>query len=240
MAGTARGQVDAEFALFTADADPAGLGRLLPPGMVPTGRILVYLGWMQERAMGGAGSLSWPFHEFGLCIGAREPHSSVEAVLHEPLYVDDPLASIRGGLVTDSRRLADIQVEDRRPGAGGLGFTVNHDARTVVSGSLRDQRPVSNRDFPLSGTRLHLQRTSGTPVDGQSTATGGLQRVRLDFFPSGTTGCAGDIDIRPQALGGIDIGPLERVRGFTGRCKVVLHPPGTENDLGAKPWSLTA
>jgi hypothetical protein len=244
MASTGRGQVDAEFTLFTAHASPGRVAGLLPPEMVPTGRILIYLAWLQERAPGSTDGLSWPFREFGMCIGARwvgESHSTAETILHAPLYVDDPLASIRGEqVISGSRRLAGIHVDEPASGADALQFTVRHDDRIVVSGSLRDQRPVPKRDFPFTGTHTPLQRRSSTIVGGQLTATGGLQRTRLDFFPSETTQCVAAVDLHPPALGGIDIGPLERVRGFTGRCRVVLHSPGPELDVNAKPWSLTA
>ncbi len=219
---------------------------LLPPGMEPTGRILIYAAWLQERSPRSAG-ISWPFRELGLSVEARTGEQDADLFFHAPLFVDDPLAAIRGPeVVVGPRRLAEIQVD--RPGLGDRdrdrdrdrAFSVQHGGRTVVSATLRHLRAIPKRDFPLSGTHFPVQCAGAAAGRGQSVSAGDLRRTRLDCNMTGTTGGAASVDIHPDAFGGIDIGPLRRVRGFMASGTLLLHAAVPFDAFGLNGWSLTA
>jgi hypothetical protein len=236
-----RGQVDADLLILTGHGSPDRMRALLPAGMEPTGRVLIYMAWMQERAARGAGS-SWPFRELGLSVGARWAGEQDEDLFfHAPLFVDDPLAAIRGSeVVAGPRRLAEIQVDPPGLGSRDRAFSVQHGGRTVVTATLRDLRSISNGDFPVSGTHFPVQRARTAAGRGPSLPGRGLQRTRLDFLVSGTSGGAASVDIHPDALGGIDIGSLEKIQGFMGSGRVLLHSAVPFGAVGIKPWSMTA
>ncbi|GAB3346203.1 acetoacetate decarboxylase family protein [Modestobacter lapidis] len=232
-----RGKVDADLLLLTGRGSPDRVRALLPAGMEPTGRVLIYMAWMQERTARSTGS-SWPFRELGLAIEARSSgEQDVDLVFHAPLFVDDPLAAIRGpeGIV-GPRRLAEICVDPVGLGDRDRAFSVHHGGRSVVSATLRDLRAITTKEFPVCGTRFPVQRAAATGR-GQSVPGLDVQRTRLDFQVRGTMKGAASIDIHPDAFGGVDIGPLDGLHGYAGGCRVLLH---AATPFGVKAWSMTA
>jgi acetoacetate decarboxylase len=217
--GGGSGTIDCNYAITTATGDPKFLRPLVPAPLEATNEVLAYYGSFKKTVIDGKVVWAWPFEEWGIGIRVKLSQPPYHEGLYlVSMYVNDDLVLTHGREIWGwPKKMADFKCSPDTAGESDrYDYTVTRRGSRLVTGSLRNLKPIKPEDFPLqTGYVINFKQVP-------SATSWMIKSQELVFnhvvFPQGEA-WAGDasIEIKDGIADQLPFGPLKNLKGYFGR-----------------------
>lgn len=219
-------RLDGDYMLVTAKGDIDQLRKLVPAPLEATDDVSIYMASLKETVRDGVTLFAYPFHEWGVGIGAKltEPPYT-EGLYLVQCYVDDDFAFAGGReqwgypKKMGQFEFAPLMSED----VTHYEYSVARRGTQLVSGNVDNLRPIDKELFPPHGTATVICYRQIPAPDRADTEKQQLVFIQYDVEATDTKEGDGSVSINDGPFDQIPIGPLTDFKGYFGRVELTAH-----------------